>query len=58
MLSAMYGVSAMIPMTFGVAGYALVSRNGEIQNPNVTPHRVIATELTIWRAINADTLND
>jgi hypothetical protein len=27
MLTAMYGVLAMMPITFGVAGYALVSRD-------------------------------
>jgi hypothetical protein len=27
MLSALYGVMAMIPITFGIAGYALVSRD-------------------------------
>jgi hypothetical protein len=27
MLSAIYGVLAMLPVTFGIAGYALVSRD-------------------------------
>jgi len=27
MLSAIYGVLAMLPITFGIAGYALVSRD-------------------------------
>jgi len=27
MLSALYGVMTMIPITFGIAGYALVSRD-------------------------------
>jgi hypothetical protein len=58
MLSVMYGVSAMIPIAFGVAGYALVSRDGDIPNPSVTPHRLIATELTTWRATHVDTLHD
>jgi hypothetical protein len=58
MLSVMYGVSAMIPIVFGVAGYALVSRDLDTPKPSVTPHRLIATELTTWRATNIDTLND
>ena len=58
MLSVMYGVSAMIPITFGVAGYAMVSRDGAIPNPSVTPHPLITTELTTWHATNVDTLND
>jgi hypothetical protein len=27
MLNLLYGVLAMVPMTFGIAGYALVSRH-------------------------------
>jgi hypothetical protein len=27
MLSAMYGLMSMLPITFGIAGYALVSRH-------------------------------
>ena len=34
MLSVMYGVLAMIPMTFGIAGYVMVSRNGAVPNPH------------------------
>jgi hypothetical protein len=58
MLGVMYGVSAMIPVTFGVAGYALVSRDGGTRNLGVTPHRLVATELTNWRATSVDTPND
>jgi hypothetical protein len=58
MLSVMYGVSAMIPMTFGIAGYLLVSRDGAAPNPTVTPQRPTTTELTNQRAKDVDTLND
>ena len=37
MLSVMYGVSAMIPITFGISGYVLVSRDGAVSDPGVTP---------------------
>ena len=50
MLSVMCGVLAMIPITFGTAGYILVSRDGAIPNSSVThqlPH-----------AKNIDTLTD
>jgi hypothetical protein len=56
MLSVMYGVSAMIPMTFGIAGYVMVSRNGAVPNPTVTPQRQTTTELTNQRAKDVDTL--
>jgi hypothetical protein len=58
MLSVMYGVSAMIPITFGVAGYALVSRDGSISNLSITPDYLSATQLTTGRVISVDTLND
>ena len=53
MLSVMFGVSAMIPITFGVAGYALVSRD-----PSVTLQRSTAAQLTTPRAKAVDTLID
>ena len=37
MLSVMCGVFAMTPITFGIAGYVLVSREGSPPNPTVTP---------------------
>ena len=43
MLSVMYGVSAMIPITFGVAGYALVSRDGDVPNLSVAPDYLSTT---------------
>ena len=58
MLSVMYGVSAMIPLTFGVAGYALVSRTGDIPSLTVTPQRLTTTELTTWRGKNVDPPTD
>jgi hypothetical protein len=58
MLSVMYGVSAMIPITFGVAGYALVSRDGSIPNLGVTPNYPSAMQLTTGRITTVDTLND
>ena len=45
MLSVMCGVSAMIPITFGIAGYVLVSRDGAAPNPSVTPQRSTTTEI-------------
>jgi hypothetical protein len=57
MLGVMYGVSAMIPITFGVAGYALVSRDGDIPNSGVTAERLLAMELADERAINVGTLD-
>jgi hypothetical protein len=58
MLSVMYGVLAMIPMTFGIAGYVLVSRDGAVSNPSVTPQRPTTSELTNQRAKDVDTLTD
>ena len=58
MLSVMYGVLAMMPMTFGIAGYVLVSRDGAVSNPSVTPQRPTTTELTNQRAKDVDTLTD
>jgi hypothetical protein len=58
MLSVMHGVSAMIPITFGVAGYALVSRDGSIPNLSVTPDYLSATQLTTGRITSVDTLTD
>jgi hypothetical protein len=58
MLSVMYGVLAMIPMTFGIAGYVLVSRDGAVRNPSVTPQRPTTSELTNQRAKDVDTLTD
>ncbi len=45
MLSVMCGVFAMTPITFGIAGYVLVSREGTPPNPTVTPAES-TTELT------------
>ena len=45
MLSVMYGVLSMTPITFGIAGYALVSRDGVAPNPIITPQQSITTEL-------------
>jgi hypothetical protein len=58
MLSVMYGVSAMIPITFGVAGYALVSRDGSIPNLSVTPDHLSAMPLATDRVTSVDVLND
>ena len=58
MLSVMYGVLAMMPMTFGIAGYVLVSRDGAVRNPSVTPQRPTTSELTNQRAKDVDTLTD
>ncbi|HTX98028.1 MAG TPA: hypothetical protein VME67_26290 [Mycobacterium sp.] len=52
MLSVMYGLSVMIQITFGVAGYA-VSRD-----PGVTLQRSIAPKLTTTRAKDVGTLID
>ena len=41
MLSVMCGVATIIPITFGVAGYALVSRD-----PSVTLKRSLAAKLS------------
>ncbi len=49
MLGVMYGVSAMIPITFGVAGYALVSRD-----PSVTLQRSITAKSTLTDRIRKD----
>jgi len=45
MLSVMYGVSALIPITFGVSGYLLVSRNDATPEPCVTPQPSTTTEI-------------
>jgi len=58
MLSAMCGVFAMIPMTFGIAGYVLVSRGGAAPYPTDTPQLPTTTELTYQRAKDVDTLTD
>jgi hypothetical protein len=44
MLSVVYGVSAMIPLTFGISGYVLVSRDGARPNPTITPQLSITTK--------------
>jgi hypothetical protein len=44
MLSVVYGVSAMIPLTFGISGYLLVSRDGARPNPTITPQLSITTK--------------
>ena len=56
MLSAMCAVFAMTPITFGIAGYVLVSRDGAVRNPSVTPQRPTTSELTNQRAKDVDTL--
>jgi len=58
MLSVMCGVFAMIPITFGIAGYVLVSRDGAVPNPTVTPQRPTTTELTNQHAKDVDMLTD
>jgi hypothetical protein len=58
MLSVMCGVLAMMPITFGIAGYVLVSRDGAVPKRAVTPQLPIATELTTQRAKDVDTLTD
>jgi hypothetical protein len=58
MLSVMCEVSTMTPMTFGSAGYLLVSRDDATPNPNVTPQRPTTTELANQRAKDVDTLTD
>ena len=45
MPSVMYGVFLVIPITFGIAGYVLVSRDGAAPNPTITPQESITTEL-------------
>ena len=37
MLSVVCGLFAMTPITFGIAGYVLVSRDGARPNPTITP---------------------
>jgi hypothetical protein len=37
MLSVLYGLMAMAPITFGVAGYVLVSRKGPVPYSTVQP---------------------
>jgi hypothetical protein len=58
MLSVMYGVFAMTPITFGIAGYVMVSCNGAVPNPTVTPQPKTTTKLTNQRAKDVDTLTD
>ena len=58
MLSAMYGVSALIPITFGFAGYALVSRDDAVPNPSVTTQHPTTTESTNQRVKDVDMLTD
>jgi hypothetical protein len=58
MLSAMCAVFAMTPITFGIAGYVLVSRDGAAPNPTIAPQRPTTTELTSQRAKHVDTLTD
>ncbi|MEE6139889.1 hypothetical protein SKC41_26625 [Mycobacterium sp. 050128] len=43
MLSAMCEVSAMIPIAFGLAGYALVSRDGTKPDPGIAHQRPTTT---------------
>jgi hypothetical protein len=58
MLSVMYGVLAMTPITFGIAGYVLVSRDGAVPTANVTPQPPATTELSNQRAADVDTLTN
>ena len=44
MLSVVCGVFAMTPITFGIAGYVLVSRDGARPNPTITPQLPIKTK--------------
>jgi len=45
MLSVMYGVSALIPITFAVSGYLLVSRDEATPDPRVTPQPSTTSEI-------------
>jgi hypothetical protein len=58
MLSVVYGVSAMIPLTFGISGYVLVSRDGARPNPSAAPQPSITTILTNQRAKAIGTLSN
>ena len=58
MLSVMCLVFAMMPITFGIAGYVMVSRDGAVPNPTVTPQLETTTKLTNQRAKDVDTLAD
>jgi hypothetical protein len=52
MLSVMCGVFAMIPITFGISGYVLVSREGAVPKSSVTPqppHAKYIDTLTDWK---------
>jgi hypothetical protein len=44
MLSVMCGIAAMAPVTFGIAGYVLVSRDGPVSNPTIAPQQATTTE--------------
>jgi hypothetical protein len=58
MLSVMCAVFAMIPITFGIAGYVLVSRDGAAPYPTIAPQESTTTGLTNQRAKDVDTLTD
>jgi hypothetical protein len=58
MLSVMCEVFSMAPITFGIAGYVLVSRDGAVPNPTVTPQHPATTQLTNQRAKDVDTPTD
>jgi hypothetical protein len=58
MLNVMCGLFAMAPITFGVAGYVLVSRDGAVPNPTLTPAPPSATEFTNQRAKDVGALPD
>ena len=55
MLSVMYGVLAMMPMTFGVAGYVLVSRHCAVPNPT---SRLTVSQRIGRRSKDVDTLTN
>jgi hypothetical protein len=58
MPSVMCGVFVMTPITFGIAGYVLVSRDGAVPNPAITPALLIATEFTNQCSKDVDTIID
>ena len=58
MLSATCAVFAMIPITFGIAGYVLVSRDGAAPYRAIAPQQSTTKGLTNRRAKDVDTLTD
>jgi hypothetical protein len=58
MPSVVYGVLAMIPLTFGISGYVLVSRDGAVPALSATPQQSTTTTLTNQRAKAFDTLSN